>query len=535
MNSPVSRFRSHRSPVLSRHGMVATSQPLAAQAGLRVLQAGGNAADAAVVVATVLNVVEPASTGAGGDAFALIRWADDGRVRALNGSGRAPAAADPEALRAKGWKEIPETSPFAITVPGSVDAWYQLLTTYGTLSWEAALRPAIQYAEEGFPVSPFIARQWSGLASRLQADEEAALVYLAGGRGPRAGEIRRQPDLARTFRRIAERGPDEFYRGETAQAIADCVQSRGGWLDTGDLRNHRSTWEEPISTDYRGVTVYEHPPNGQGLTALITLNLVTAAGLDGAEWGSIEATHLFVEAMKLAFADGYRYIADPVVSAVPVKALLAGEYAAERGRLISRDKSLPDPAPGVIPPANDTVYLSVVDGAGNAVSFINSLFHGFGTGIVAPGTGVALQSRGCLFRLEPDHPNVLAPGKRPYHTIIPAMACRGRELWLSFGVVGGFMQPQAHVQVLTNLLDFGMAPQEALDAPRWCVNQDGSLGLEPGFPAGVREAMTARGHRLAAEQPAFLGEFGCGQIIAVEDGVLWGASDPRKDGCAVGW
>ena len=535
MSSPFSRFRSHRSPVLARHGIVATSQPLAAQAGLRVLQAGGNAADAAVVTAIMLNVIEPASTGAGGDAFALIRWANEGRVRALNGSGRSPAAADPEALRARGWAKIPTYDPVAITTPGSVDAWHALLTTYGTLSWEEALQPAIHYAEEGFPVSPIIAGQWRAAASRLAADPEAARVYLPGGKAPLAGQIFRQPDLARTFRRVAENGPAEFYEGETARAMADCVQSKGGWLDMADLRARRTTWENPISTDYRGVTVFEHPPNGQGLTALLALNAAQAAGFGSTRWGSPEATHLLIEAMKLGFADGYRYIADPAVAAVPVEVLLSPQYASQRGALIDPQLALIDPAPGVIPPANDTVYLTVVDGDGNAVSFINSLFHSFGAGIVSPGTGICLQNRGCLFNLEPDHPNVLAPGKRPYHTIIPAMACRDDALWLSFGVMGGFMQPQGHLQVLTNLLDFGMAYQEAMDAPRWRVNQEGSISLEPGFPASLRKALEEKGHRLEAEEPVFSDGFGGGQLIAFEDGVLWGASDPRKDGCAVGW
>jgi gamma-glutamyltranspeptidase / glutathione hydrolase len=535
MSRPISRFRSHRSPIVARHGAVATSQPLAAQAGLRVLQAGGNAADAAVVTAIVLNVVEPMSTGAGGDAFALIRWADEGRVRALNGSGRAPAAADPEALRARGWTKIPTYDPVAITTPGSVDAWSELLSAYGTLSWEEALQPAIHYAENGFPVSPIIAGQWRAAADRLREDAEAARVYLPGGEPPRAGQLFRQPDLARTLRRVAERGPAEFYAGETARAMADCVQAKGGWLDLADLRAQRSTWDDAISTDYRGVVVYEHPPNGQGLTALIALNLALASDPGASDWGSPDATHLLIEVMKLGFADGYRYIADPAMSSVPVEALLSRAYAAERARLIDPGSALSDPAPGVIPPANDTVYLTVVDGDGNAVSFINSLFHSFGAGIVAPGTGVCLQNRGCLFNLEADHPNLLAPGKRPYHTIIPAMACRDGELWLSFGVMGGFMQPQGHLQVLTNLLDFGMSPQEALDAPRWRVNQEGSVSLEPGFPDGLRPALAEKGHRLESELPAFSDGFGGGQLIAREDGILWGASDPRKDGCAVGW
>lgn len=529
------RFPSRRSPVLATHGMVATSQPLAAQAGLRVLQAGGNAADAAVVTAAVLAVVEPMSIGIGGDSFALVCWSSEGRIRAMNGSGRAPAAASAEQLRLQGWKQIPEWSPFAITVPGAVDAWYQLWRTYGSIPWAEVLAPAIHYAEHGFPVSPVVARQWQANVHRLQRDAEATRVFLPGGRAPRAGDIFRQPDLARTLRMIAEHGPRAFYEGKLAQAIADCVQTKGGWLDASDLRAHRTTWEDPISTEYRDVTVYEHPPNGQGLVALLALNIVAAAGLQGAPWGSPEAVHLLVEAMKLAFADGHRYIADPAMANIPVAGLLSAFYAHQRSRLISRERVLSQPAPG-LPPASDTAYLTVVDEERNAVSFINSLFHGFGTGIVVPGTGISLQSRGSLFSLDLESPNVLAPGKRPYHTIIPAMACRDGRLWLSFGVIGGFMQPQGHVQVITNLLDFGMAYQEALDAPRWRVDADGTVALEPGFPSGLRKALAKLGHRLGPVAPAFSLDFGCGQLIAVEDNsVLWGASDPRKDGCAMGW
>jgi len=514
--------------------MVATSQPLASMAGLRMLQAGGNAADAAVATAATLNVVEPMSTGIGGDAFALVRFAAEGRVRALNGSGRAPAAANLEALRAQGLQQIPLFSPLTITVPGTVDAWYQLQTTYGALAWSDVLAPAIAYAEEGFPVSPIIARRWSELVGKMSGDAEAARVYLPAGRSPRAGEIFRNPDLAATLRGIAQGGPSAFYEGPVARAIADTVQAKGGWVGVDDLRRHHSTWEEPISTVYKDVTVYEHPPNGQGLAALIALNLAAQIGLDDKAWGSLEATHLLVEAMRMGFADGHRYIADPAMARVPVAGLLSPAYAAERARLISPDRALAHAEPG-IPPASDTVYLSAVDGAGNAVSFINSLFHGFGTGIVAQGTGVALQNRGALFSLDPAHPNALAPGKRPYHTIIPAMACRDGRLWLSFGVMGGFMQPQGHVQVVTNLLNFGMSYQEALDAPRWCVMEDDSLSMEAGFSDGTRAALARLGHRLAGGAPTFSSAFGGGQIIAVEDGILWGASEPRKDGCAIGW
>jgi len=529
------RFPSRRSPVLATHGMVATSQPLAAMAGLQMLQAGGTAADAAVATAIALTVVEPMSTGAGGDAFALVRWANDGQVRALNGSGRAPAGANIPQLRERGFGEMPVFSPFAVTVPGSVDAWYQLHQRYGALPWAELFAPAIRYAEEGFPVSPMVATNWNLSRSHLQTTE-AKRVFLPGGRSPRAGETVRMPDLAGTYRRIAAEGPRAFYEGPIAQALADSVQAEGGWLDVADLRAHHSTWEEPISINYRGVTVFEHPPNGQGLVALLALNLIQQLGLSGKDWGTPEATHLLIEAMKLAFADGYRYIADPAMAKVPIAGLLSDTYAAERARLISPERALSH-APAGLPAGSDTVYLSVVDGAGNAVSFINSLYYGFGAGIVGAGTGVCLQNRGSLFSLDEQHPNALAPGKRPYHTIIPAMACRDGRLWLSFGVMGGFMQPQGHVQVITNLLDFGMSYQEAIDAPRWRVDWPDTLALEPGFPAGTRAGLARLGHRLARRSPAFSLFFGGGQIIALDDDgkTLWGASEPRKDGCAIGW
>ena len=528
-------FPSRRSPVLATNGMVATSHPLAAMAGLRTLQSGGNAADAAIVTAIALTVVEPFSTGAGGDAFALVRWADDGLVRAMNGSGRAPAAADAEHLRSKGWRRIPETSPFSITVPGSVDAWHQILTANGTLSWSQVFEPAIQYAENGFAVTPIVAWQWQNSLEKLKKEPETARVYLPEGRPPRTGELFRQPDLARTYRVLAEEGPRAFYDGELGRSLADCVQSKGGWLDTSDLRDHRTTWGDPISTTYRGVSIYEHPPNGQGLLALLSLNLLSAIGRGAPSWGTLETTHLLIESMKLAFADGHRYITDPDHTDLPLADILAPEYASHLSERVSMERATSFSEPGV-PSIGGTVYLSVVDEQGNAVSFINSLYGG--TGIVVPDTGIALQNRGMAFSLDPRSPNLLAPGKRPYHTIIPAMACRDGRLWMSFGLMGGHMQPQGHVQLLTNLLDFGMSYQEAIDAPRWRVDPDGLVAIEPGFPDTLPEELTNLGHKLKPEQPAFTYGFGGGQIIAIDDdasNVLWGASEPRKDGCAVGW
>lgn len=527
-------FPSRRSPILATNGIVATSHPLAAIAGLRTLQAGGNAADAAVVTAITLSVVEPFSTGAGGDAFALVRWANDGKVSAMNGSGHSPAAADAEQLRARGWTTIPDTSPFSVTVPGSVDAWHEMLDTYGSISWVEAFEPAIQYAEQGFPISPVVAGQWRGISAKLRGNEEATRVYLPKGRPPHVGELFCQPDLARTYRDLAQQGPTDFYTGSIGKAVADCVQALDGWLDASDLRSHRTTWGEPISTEYRGVTIYEHPPNGQGLLALLALNMLSATGVNDMQWGTPETTHLLVESMKLAFADGHRYIVDPEATDLPLMDVLSRDYASHLGEQISMERAAAYSETG-IPSAGGTVYISVVDGDGNAVSFINSLYGA--SGIVAPGTGVLLQNRGQSFSLDPDSPHYLLPGRRPYHTIIPAMASRDGRLWMSFGLMGGHMQPQGHLQLIANLLDFGMSYQEAIDAPRWRLDPDGSLAVEPGFPASLRAELKRLGHKLKPAEPAFSNGFGGGQIIAIDDEeqVLWGASEPRKDGCAVGW
>ena len=532
MSAP--HFPSRRSAVLARQGMVATSQPLAALAGLRILMDGGNAADAAVTVAAMLNVVEPMSTGIGGDCFALIYEAQTGQVTALNGSGRAPCGFTADEARRRGLQTIPFTGPLPVTVPGAASGWQALLDRFGKMTLANCLAPAIAAAETGFPVSERISAGWQRSAEKLSQDPEAARVYLPP---PKPGDIHRQPDLARTFRAVAEGGAHAFYRGELAAKIAACVQSKGGYLTTDDLAAHTATWETPISTTYRGVQVLEHPPNGQGLAALVALNIVE--GYDLAEMDYYDPTrwHVMIEAMRLGMADAARYVADPAVVEVAVAGLLAKKYAARRRALIQPDRALELVAPGQ-PDHRDTVYLTVVDGQGNAVSFINSLYHGFGSGLVVPGTGICLQNRGACFTLEPGHPNALAGGKRPYHTIIPAMALRQGRLWLSFGVMGGFMQPQGHLQVLTNLVDYQMNPQAALDAPRFRVHERGALqvAIETGVPLKTRRALLAMGHDVQPET-TFAPGFGSGDIIArdPETGVLWGASDPRKDGCAVGF
>jgi gamma-glutamyltranspeptidase/glutathione hydrolase len=529
-------FPSRRSAVLARHGMVATSQPLAAMTGLRLLMDGGHAADAAVAVAAMLNVVEPMSTGIGGDCFALIYQAESGQVTALNGSGRAPAAFTLEEAQRRGLDEIPLLGPLPVTVPGAASGWEALVQRFGTMTLADCLAPAIATAEEGFPVSERISAGWQRAVDKLSKDREAARVYLPA---PQWGELHRQPDLARTFRLVAEGGAQAFYHGPLATQIAGCVQAAGGYLTADDLAAHTATWETPIRTTYRDVEVLEHPPNGQGLAALVALNIVEGYDMAGMDYFDPDRWHAMIEAMRMGMVDAGRYVADPAMAAVPVAGLLSKEYAAQRRALIRPDRSIALMAPGV-PPAEhrDTVYLTVVDGQGNAVSFINSLYYGFGSGLVVPGTGICLQNRGACFTLEPGHPNALDGGKRPYHTIIPAMALRQGRLWLSFGVMGGFMQPQGHLQVLVNLVDYGLNPQAALNAPRFRVDERGGprVAIETGVPLATRKALAAMGHDLRPET-TFAPGFGSGDVIAVdpETGVLCGGSDPRKDGCAVGF
>jgi gamma-glutamyltranspeptidase/glutathione hydrolase len=527
-------FPSRRSAVLARHGMVATSQPLAAIAGLRMLMAGGNAADAAVATAAMLNVVEPMSTGIGGDCFALIYEAKTGQVTALNGSGRAPAAFTLEEAQRRGLREIPILGPLPVTVPGAASGWQALLDRFGTMTLAQCLAPAINTAEEGFPVSERISAGWQRATEKLSKDAEAARVYLPA---PKVGDLHRQPDLARTFRTVAEGGADAFYNGPLAEKIAACVQSHGGYLTTADLAAHTATWETPIRTTYRGVEVLEHPPNGQGLAALVALNIVEGYNLAAMDYFDPGRWHVLIDAMRMGMADAARYVADPALVDVPVAGLLSHEYAAKRRAQIRPDGSVELVAPGQ-PEHRDTVYLTAADGQGNAVSFINSLYYGFGSGLVVPGTGICLQNRGACFTLEPGHPNALAGSKRPYHTIIPAMALRDGQLWLSFGVMGGFMQPQGHLQVLVNLIDYGLDPQQALNAPRFRVDERGGprVAIETGVPLKTRKALAALGHDVQPEA-TFAPGFGSGDIIArnPETGALWGASDPRKDGCAVGF
>lgn len=532
------RYPSRRSTVASRRGMVATSQPLAALAGLRVLMSGGNAVDAAVAASAVLNVVEPMATGIGGDAFALIYLADSGEVKALNGSGRAPLAATLEEYRRRRHDKVPLFDILAVTVPGTVDTWATALEAHGTMSLAEVLAPAIEYAEDGFPVSEVIAAAWHTIGPRLYDDPAARQTYLVDGLNPpHPGEIFRQPNLARTLRLIAEGGRDAFYLGPIAEEIVRTSERYGGLLALEDFARHTSTWDEPISTDYRGYTVYECPPNGHGIAALIALNILADDDLADMGPDSAEALHLQIEAMRLAYADAFTYVADPAMADVPVDGLLSRSYAEQRRLLIDPRHAAPAVYAGDPNVGHDTVYLSVVDDQGNAVSFINSLYYGFGSGIVAGNTGIMLQNRGAGFVLDEGHRNCIAPGKRPYHTIIPCMVLQGRWLYGSLGVMGGFMQPQGHLQVLVNLIDHGMTPQEALDKPRFEVMTDlESVALEGSMDGALRGEMASRGHRLADPSGSVFG-FGGGQAIVIDpqSGARLGGSDPRKDGCAIGY
>ncbi|MFW5941792.1 MAG: gamma-glutamyltransferase [Chloroflexota bacterium] len=525
-------FAGRRSNVMARRGVVATSQPLAAQAGLSLLQQGGNALDAAIATVAALCVVEPTSTGAGGDAFALIWSAEEQRLYGLNASGPAPQALTAEWVRAQGYDTMPERGAIPVTVPGSVRGWEAAMQRFGSLDLAQVLRPAMEYARDGFPVSEIIAGHWRASETLMSRHPVSHRVWLPGGHAPRPGHIFRNPDFARTLQQIAQQGPDVFYDGPIAQQIVDTVQEAGGVLTADDLAQYRPQWVEPISGEYRrGFTFHEIPPNGQGLTALLALNIARGFDLPALAYDDPQRVHLLVEAMKLAFADAAAYIADPRQVDVPLAGLLSESYTAQRRALVDSERAR-TPQPGQPARHGDTVYLATADEAGNMVSWIQSLYMGFGSGLTAGDTGVQLQNRGANFSLKAGHPNEVAPGKRPYHTIIPGFITRDGAPWATFGVMGGFMQPQGHLQVGVNLVDYGMDPQAALDAPRFRWLDGLRVALEDAFGSQMREALTARGHTVTTA-----GSYGGGQIILrdPQSGVLIAGSDPRKDGAAVGW
>ncbi len=527
-------FPSQRMPVFATNGVVATSQPLATQAGLTMLQQGGNAVDAAIATAVALTVLEPTSNGIGGDAFALV-W-DGSRLHGLNASGRAPAALQAGKLRAQGHRTVPAEGWLSVTVPGAPAGWHDLHRRYGRLAFEDLIAPAIRYAEEGYGVSPIVARKWEKAARRFLPHKDPALAhwgttFTAKGRAPQAGERWASPDQAQTLRAIATRGARDFYEGELAHKIVSFSQASGGLLSIDDLAAHQSRWVEPVSTGYRGYEVWEIPPNGQGLTALIALAILEGTDLPKHPPGSVEALHLQIEAMKLAFADAERYIADPELVDVPVTGLLEPDYIAARRSLIGNRARRPEAGS---PARGGTVYLCTADREGMMVSYIQSNYLGFGSGIVVPDTGIALHNRGVCFKLEAGHPNEAAGGKRPYHTIIPAFLTREGRPVGPFGVMGAYMQPQGHTQVVVGTVDYGLNPQAVLDAPRWRVSGGLDVELEFGTPEHVVQGLAQRGHDVKI--PTERDGFGRGQIIwRLDDGVFVAGSDMRSDGAAVGW
>ena len=543
--APTPGSRGSRSVALGRTGLIATSQPLASAAGLEVLRNGGNAVDAAVTAAAVLSVVEPTMTGIGGDLFAIVHDASTGRARGLNASGRSPRAASLDQLRRLGLRSVPDHGVLSVTVPGAVDGWSLLLAEHGTLPLGQALAPAIACARHGFPVAEVVARQWRDAAPMLATDPAAAAVFLPEGRAPRPGEVFACPALAASLELIAADGRDALYRGDLGRAIARDAEGRGGWITEADLRDHRSEWVEPIRATYADVELLELPPNTQGFVALEALNILGEDDLSRLGHNSGDYLHLLLEALSVAFADRNAYLADP--AAVPqttLDRLLSLDYARSRRREIGSDRSGMH-APGRVGAGHDrgddplgarlgtgdTVYLAAADDQGNLVSLIQSLYAGFGAGIVAGETGIVLHNRGSLFVTDPAHPNHLAPRKRPLHTLAPAMAYRNGRPWMAFGVMGGDMQPQGHLQVLLNLTCFGMNIQEAGEAPRARFDPAG-VGLEHGITAATGDNLKRRGHRLV--DGLGFGGFQ-GVLVDPETGVLMGGSDPRKDGLAIGW
>ncbi len=549
---PASLSIEGRSTVVARNGMIATSQPLATQAGLDVLRRGGNAVDAALAANAVQGVVEPMSCGIGGDLFVLYWDAKTKKLYGLNASGRSPYELTIEKVRAAGHAEIPDVGPLSWSVPGCVDGWEMLRARFGTWNLADILTPAIDYAEGGFPVSPVIAASWQSAAQSLAATTESRETFLIGKpeeskrRAPRVGEMFRNPRLAETYRRLASGGADEFYKGSIARELAAYSKSVGGYISERDLYEHKSDWIEPVSTSYRGYDVWELPPNGQGIAVLQMLNLLEPYDLAKLGRGSPEYLHLFLEAKKLAYADRARYYADPSMADVPTERLISKEYAQARGKLISPHGVLTGVPHGHEKLVHgDTIYLTVVDKDRNCCSLIQSNYYGFGSQYTAGKLGFALQNRGALFSLDPEHPNALAPHKRPFHTIIPAMVTKEGEPVFCFGVMGGDMQPQGHVQVLVNLIDFGLNPQAAGDAAR--VRHTGSATPtgEPQAPgggsvqveSGISDEAVAELRRLGHQVSRARGGFGGYQGIWIDrkNNTLHGASETRTDGAAAGW
>ena len=535
-----------RSEVFAQHGMVATSQPLATQIGLDILKRGGNAIDAAIAANAALGLMEPTGNGMGGDLFAIVWDAKSGKLYGYNGSGRAPQSLSLQWFKDNGYTKVPPYGPLPVTTPGTVDGWFALHGRFGKLPMKDVLAPAIGYAREGFPVSELIAWYWNLSVPRLSKFPGFSEQFTIDGRAPAKGEIWKNPHLANTLETLARGGRDAFYKGAIARTIADYIKSQGGFLSAADLAAHKGEWVEPVSTNYRGYDVWELPPNGQGIAALQMLNILEGYDLKGYGFGSAEHIHLFVEAKKLAFADRAKFYADADFVKVPVARLISKEYAAERRKLISMDKAANAVAPGDFKLDGDTIYLTTADQWGNMVSLIQSNYRGMGSGMAPPGLGFILQDRGEMFVLKEGHANTFAPGKRPFHTIIPAFITKDGKPWLSFGVMGGDTQPQAHALIVSNLVDFGMSLQEAGDAPRILhdgstspegqvseMTDGGAIQLETGFDYASIRALMRLGHKVEFAN----GPYGGYQAIGWDEKnkVYIGASEGRKDGQAAGY
>ncbi len=526
-------YRAGRTMTMSRRGIVATSQSLASQAGLDMLRSGGTAMDAAIAAAAVLNVVEPMSTGIGGDAFFIYYEAKTGKIFGLNGSGRSPMGLSRDHFKKKNIRSIKADSWESVTVPGAVDAWLTGLDRFGRKKVSEVLAPAIDYADNGFAVTPIIAGYWRGAQQALRKNEWSAKTFLADNKAPKAAEVFRIPNLAKTFKQIAEGGRDAFYKGPIAKEITRYAKETGGFLTMDDFAAHQSTWVEPITTNYRDFDVYQIPPNGQGIGVLLMLNLFEGFDLAALPHNSAAYLHLQIEAKKLAYADLYHYVSDPAFNKLPIKELLSKDYADKRRKLINPKQAAKAVEHGV-PGGKDTIYLTAIDKDGNACSFINSIYYGFGSKITGGNTGVMLQNRGAGFVLNQGHFNEYAPGKRPYHTIIPGMVMKNGKLYMSYGLMGGPMQPQGHAQFLASHIDHGLDIQEANDVPRWRHLAGSQILLEHGIDPKVFDALKKMGH-----EPRWADgvSFGGAQAVMLhpKTGTFLGSSDPRKDGAALGY
>jgi gamma-glutamyltranspeptidase/glutathione hydrolase len=526
-----------RSMIISRNGIVAAESPLAAQAGVRVLEHGGNAVDAAIATNAMMGVVAPMMNGIGGDLFAIVYDAKANKLYGLNASGWAPAALSIASLKKLGLREMPQSGVNAITVPGAVDGWQKLADKFGRKKLSEDLSAAINTAQNGYPVTEWVAGYWSAEVDLLRSDEAATKLYLPNDRPPKTGELFRNPDLANSLQQIAAHGRDAYYNGEISTHLLEAIKRHNGVMTAKDLSSYSAEWVEPISTSYRDWTVFELPPNGQGIAALEMLNIMETFPLGQKDYGfgSTKALHAMIEAKKLAYADLARYIGDPRSQKLPVETLLSKDWAAQRAKLIDPDHANCNVGAGEIPAGHDTTYLTVVDRDGNMVSLIQSNFDSFGSGIVAPGTGFVLHNRGALFTLDPDSPNALAGHKRPRHTIIPAFAQKG-DTRIAFGIMGGWNQSQAHAQFIADVVDYKMNIQAALEAPRFTKRtfEGCDLQLENRFSQKTRDELTAKGHQIKV-MGAYTSAVGGGQAVQRDfsAGINYGASDPRKDGAAI--